>query len=76
MMRRDRDLYVNILKDNLQPGSEKNFKIKDRPSYDTRNTPFDFQSVLMYGPSDFGMKISGGRFKTTIEPLRSEDEIR
>ena len=26
-MRRDRDLYVNILKDNLQPGSEKNFKI-------------------------------------------------
>ena len=76
MMRRDRDLHVKILKANLQPGGEKQFKIKDRPSYDTRNTPFDFQSVLMYGPTDFGQKISGGRFKKTIEPLRPEDEIR
>ena len=76
MMRRDRDLYVKILKDNLQPGSAKNFDIKDRASYDTRNTPFDFQSVLMYGPTDFGLKIRRGRFKKTIEPLRPEDEIR
>ena len=76
MMRRDRDLHVRILKHNLQRGSEKQFKIKDRPSYDTRRTPFDFQSVLMYGPTDFGQKISQGKFKKTIEPLRPEDEIR
>ena len=76
MMRRDRDLHVRILKANIQPGKEKQFKIKDRPSYATRNTPFDFESVLMYGPTDFGLKISGGRFKKTIEPLRPEDEIR
>ena len=75
-MQHDRDLYVKILTANLREGSESQFKIKDRLSYGTRNTPFDFESVLMYGPTDFGQKLSRGLFKKTIEPLRQEDEIR
>ena len=76
MMRIDRELFVKIVEENLQPGSEKNFEKRNRKSYSTRNTPFDFESITMYGPTDFGVEDVGGGRRTTIEPLRPEDNIR
>ena len=78
MMRPDRDLYVKILHENLLPGDEiaKNFKLKGLVNYSDRDTPFDFDSVMMYGPTDFGVPNGAGQWKTTIEPRQPGIEIR
>ena len=78
MMRPDRDLFVKILRKNLLPGDAiaKNFKLKGPVNYSDRDTPFDFNSVMMYGPTDFGEPNGAGQWKTTIEPLQPGIEIR
>ena len=76
MMRSDRDLYVKVLEENLQPGSEKNFQKKGTDEYSARDIEFDFDSVMMYGPTDFGILDSNGKRKTTIQPLVSGVDIR
>merc|ERR1712012_1429212 len=59
--RPDRDNFISINMDNIEPGKEKNFEkrpegtsdIFQRGSVNTRNTPYDVLSLLHYGPRDF-----------------------
>ena len=74
--RPDRDLYVSILYDNVEPKSKANFRKVDLSSHNSRNTPFDAASIMMYGPNDFGLMDSRGRRKTTIKPLQPGIELR
>ena len=77
MMRADRDLHVKILFENIKAGSEKNFLKKETDLYSTRDTPFDFDSVMIYGPADYGILDSQtGQRMTTIQPLIPGVEIR
>ena len=67
MMRADRDVYVKILHENMLTGNDKNFQRKENIFYSARDTPFDFDSVMMYGPKDFGkVGIDGGRMRTIL----------
>lgn len=58
--RSDRDSYVTILSDNIEPGKENNFAIQGTTNYG----PYDFDSVLHYSRIAFS---SNGA--NTIEPL-------
>ena len=76
MMRPDRDLYVKILLENVQEGSERNFLKKGTDLYSTRDTPFDYDSIMIYGPTDYEILDSAGQRTTTIQPLMPGVEIR
>ena len=76
MMRPDRDSYVKILHENIQDGSERNFLKKGTDLYRMRDTPFDFESIMIYGPTDYGILDSAGRSMTTIQPLTPGVQIR
>ena len=75
-MRFDRDSYVKILPENMQSGFEHNFNIRDESSYTTSNTTFDASSIMMFGPTDFGILDWSGRRKTVIQSLIPGVEIR
>ena len=74
--RPDRDDHVKVLLENVQPGQEHNFQKVSNDTHTTGNTPFDYQSIMIYGPFDFGIEISSGNRKRTIEPLKSGVDIR
>ena len=78
--RPDRDSYVSILMENVEPGSQKNFRKESGDTHSGRGTPFDPQSIMIYGPTDFGIEdsntVSMGERKTTIQPLDPQVEIR
>ena len=74
--RPDRDLYVSILFDNIEPKSRRNFGKVESQMYNARSTPFDISSIMMYGPEDFGVMDSQGRRKKTIQPLQPGIELR
>lgn len=76
MMRPDRDQFVEILFDNIQPGQEGNFKLKASDTHSSRRTPFDWRSIMMYGPTDAGKLDITGKRTTTIRPLLAGVEIR
>ena len=71
-----RDSYVKILLENIEEGSERNFLKKGTDLYNTRNTPFDFESIMIYGPTDYGSLDNAGQRRTTIQPLVPGVEIR
>ena len=56
--RPDRDDFISINYDNIEPGEEKNFEKRphgtsdffEKGSVDTKNTPYDVLSLLHYGP--------------------------
>ena len=75
MMRPDRDSFVEIIFDNIVPGQEGNFKRKVSGTYSAHDTPFDWGSIMMYGPTDAG-KMDGGTRMTTIRPKVPGVEIR
>ena len=72
----NRDSYVKILLENIEDGSERNFLKKGTDLYNTRNTPFDFESIMIYGPTDYGRLDNAGQRRTTIQPLVPGVEIR
>ena len=74
--RPDRDFYVSILIENVEPGSQQNFMKESRDTHSGRGTPFDPQSIMIFGPTDFGIEDSTGARKTTIQPLDPNIEIR
>ena len=74
--RPDRDFYVSILMENVEAGNQKNFEKKSNDTYSGRGTPFDPQSIMIYGPKDFGIEDDMGQRKTTIQPLDPQVEIR
>ena len=77
MMRSDRDSFVEIIFDNISPGQEGNFRRKGSRTHSTYDTPFDWGSIMMYGPDDAG-KIDNetGTTMTTIRPKVPGVEIR
>ena len=77
MMRPDRDSFVEILFDNIVPGQEGNFRRKVSGTYSSHDTPFDWGSIMMYGPTDAGkMDNATGTRMTTIYPKVPGVEIR
>ncbi|XP_068737456.1 hatching enzyme 1.2-like [Montipora capricornis] len=46
--RHDRDKYVEVLWNNIQPGARKNFKKYDHGKVDSLGLPYDFDSVMHY----------------------------
>ena len=77
MMRSDRNNYVEIIFDNIVLGQEGNFRRKTSGTYSTHDTPFDWGSIMMYGPTDAGKLEDGtGTRKTTIRPKVPGVEIR
>ena len=75
MMRSDRDRHVKILFSNMEPGARQQFLRKSTDTHNSRRTPFDYKSLMIYGATDFGIQGSSGR-KTTIVPLEPGVEIR
>ena len=73
--RPDRDLYVSILMENVEPASRKNFRKEPDDRQSGRGTPFDPQSIMIFGPKDFGIEDGLGQRKTTIQPLDPNIEI-
>ena len=73
--RPDRDLHVKILLENVQPGAEQNFEKLSNDTHNTRNTPFDYKSIMIYGPFDFGIESSSGERMRTIQPLEPGVDI-
>ena len=75
-MRPDRDLFVSINYENIQPQATSNFAMVHSSSQSFGNTPFDTSSVMMYGPHDFGIIDSSGRPKITVQPLKAGVDMR
>ena len=76
-MRPDREGFVEILFDNIVPGLEGNFKRKVSGTFSAHDTPFDWGSIMMYGPTDAGKTDNRtGTTKTTIRPKVPGVEIR
>ena len=74
--RPDRDSYVSVLMENVEPGAQGNFKKASNDTYSGRGTPFDPESIMIYGSTDFGIQDSLGERKTTIQPVDPTVEIR
>ncbi|XP_051781598.1 meprin A subunit alpha-like [Erpetoichthys calabaricus] len=56
--RTDRDDYVNIHWEEVQQGKEHNF-VKYNDSFITdQNTPYDYESIMHYGPYSFNKNVS------------------
>ena len=60
----------------MRPESEANFHKKSAETYDTRDTPFDYESIMLYPSDAFGKEDGSGRRRTTIQPLKPGVEIR
>ncbi|CAF3065266.1 unnamed protein product, partial [Rotaria sp. Silwood2] len=64
--RPDRDDYVRVLWENIEPGFEYNFYKTDTGYAYTLNTPYDFGSIMHYGSNYFS--VNGA---DTLEALNS-----
>ncbi|CAF4167797.1 unnamed protein product [Rotaria sp. Silwood2] len=64
--RSDRDDYVRIIWENIEPGMEYNFYKADTSDADNLNTPYDFSSIMHYGRKYFS--VNGA---DTLEALNS-----
>nr|SPP68602.1 Meprins-like metalloprotease MB2 [Colubraria reticulata] len=62
--RSDRDTYVTIHMDNVEPAEMYNFQKRSTNESKTLNTPYDFTSIMHYGPYSFALDKS----KPTILP--------
>nr|QHB21523.1 venom M12A protease 2 [Platymeris rhadamanthus] len=51
--RPDRDQYVDIIKENILDGMEKNFKLVSQREYSTLDIPYDYNSVMHYSAYSF-----------------------
>ena len=52
MERLDRDFYVDIHYENMNPGSVQNYETIDKKEilYETYGVPYDYKSIMHYGP--------------------------
>ena len=74
--RPDRDFYVSVLMENVESRAQQNFKKASIDTHSGRGTPFDYDSIMIYGPTDFGIEGGNGERKTTIQPLDPNVVIR
>ncbi|XP_078242948.1 meprin A subunit alpha [Pogona vitticeps] len=56
--RTDRDDYVEIQWDHVLPAQEYNFKKHGTKTVTDLNTPYDYESIMHYGPFSFGKNSS------------------
>ncbi|XP_039605752.1 meprin A subunit alpha-like [Polypterus senegalus] len=56
--RTDRDDYVNIHWEEVQQGKEHNFVKYDDSFITDQNTPYDYESIMHYGPYSFNKNVS------------------
>ncbi|XP_029643102.1 astacin-like metalloprotease toxin 2 [Octopus sinensis] len=69
--RPDRDSYIKLNMTNVQKGHEKNFLKMYPPLIDTQNLPYDYHSIMHYGPYAFAID----RAIPTIIPLKKNAVI-
>ena len=74
--RSDRDTYVKIDYDNIQPDAIENFDIRNDMFSAMAKTSFDASSIMMYGPTDYDILDSSGERRTTIQSKIPGVEIR
>ena len=68
--REDRDKFVTILWQNIRPGQSHNFDQHISDGDDIG--PYDYGSIMHYGPTDFGtVNPATGLTNTTIIPIQS-----
>lgn len=66
--RSDRDEYVDILWDNIEPGFAYAFDTYyDRGPDGIFVTPFDFESIMIYSSYNFGIKVDGIKQPTMLK---------
>ncbi|KAG7513543.1 meprin A subunit beta-like [Solea senegalensis] len=53
--RADRDDYVNIMWDHIEPGKEHNFKIRDDTVSSDLGVPYDYDSLMHYSKTSFSI---------------------
>lgn len=68
--REDRDSYVRINWENVQPERSVNFKKADRSTTDSQGEPYDYKSVMHYSARAFSRNN-----RDTISPLRGSYEL-
>ena len=74
--RPDRDDFISINFDNIEPGEEKNFEKRphgtsdffEKGSVDSKNTPYDVLSLLHYGPQvrSILLKVLDKKFQSCV----------
>jgi len=68
--RADRDDYVEVILDNIQPGKERNFR--KHADDGTMLGPYDYRSIMHYRPQDFAIRSDlvtlRSKTATPIEP--------
>uniref|UniRef100_A0A6J0UD92 Metalloendopeptidase n=1 Tax=Pogona vitticeps TaxID=103695 RepID=A0A6J0UD92_9SAUR len=79
--RADRDDYVNIWWEEIIPGQEHNFNKYNDSIISDLNTPYDYESVMHYGPYSFNINSSVPTVTTKIPEFnevigRSQDLSR
>ncbi|XP_019644750.1 PREDICTED: tolloid-like protein 2 [Branchiostoma belcheri] len=67
--RPDRDHWVTIIKENIQPGQEYNFLKLEKGEVDSLGESYDFNSIMHYARNTF----SRGMFLDTILPRRDPE---
>ncbi|XP_027794098.2 meprin A subunit alpha [Marmota flaviventris] len=69
--RTDRDDYVNIWWDEITSGHQHNFNIYDDNFITDLNTPYDYESIMHYGPFSFNKNDSIPTITTKIPEFNS-----
>ena len=65
--REDRNSFIRVLRDNIQPGMENNFDQHISDGVDIG--PYDYRSLMHYDATAFGRMDASGNPMTTIESL-------
>lgn len=83
--RPDRDQFVRVVWDKIQPNKQSQYEIvPDNLAKPFRGRPFDYQSVMIYDPTDFAKvrgdvtleSISGAKIEPAANGLSPEDLSR
>lgn len=68
--RPDRNLYVEVLWENIPPGEAHNFNKYDRGKIDTLQVPYDYDSIMHYGTDSFS-KNGKPTLRSIKDPARA-----
>jgi len=67
--RSDRNDFINVNEDNIEPGKEDNFERKLDTEFDDFDLPYDFNSIMHYGSRGWGKKLWYGERDEVITVL-------
>lgn len=70
--RSDRDSFIRINRENILPGKEDNF---GKDPFSENYTTYDFNSVMHYSQTNFGITLPDGTKAITMEPLNPVNTI-